>query len=182
MVDFRGSGIRKWDRPSRFLADCNGVAADRNKSSRISGIVPGVGRRYAYRRRISLPFGIHIDRLSPMLRLARAVEGINSCLVAKRLPILKHQVPSSARMTGNPEIDVIHRIDRKYRRCVMSLKVIGAIDGQFLGQRLWGRALSSGGAPSGCLQNHTLIQTEPHHPRYPQPGSRISCTGSGMPS
>ncbi len=59
-----------------------------DKSSRISGIVPGVGRRYAYRRRISLPFGIHTDRLSPMLRLARAVEGINSCLVAMCLLIL----------------------------------------------------------------------------------------------
>jgi hypothetical protein len=51
-----------------------------NKSSRTSGIAPGAGRRYAYRPRISLPFGIHIDRLSPMLGLARAVEGINSCL------------------------------------------------------------------------------------------------------
>jgi hypothetical protein len=30
-----------------------------------------------------VPFGIRIDRLSPMLRLARAVEGINSCLVGK---------------------------------------------------------------------------------------------------
>ena len=48
-------------RPSRFLADCNGVSRRPNKSSRISGIVPGAGRRYAYRRRISLPFGIHID-------------------------------------------------------------------------------------------------------------------------
>ncbi len=83
MVDFRVQVSENGTRPSRFLADCNGVAADRNKSSRISGIVPGVGRRYAYRRRISLPFGIHIDRLSPMLRLARAVEGTNSCLVRK---------------------------------------------------------------------------------------------------
>ena len=89
-------------RPSRFLADCNGVAADRNKSSRISGIVPGVGRRYAYGRRISLPFGIHIDRLSPMLRLARAVEGINSCLVAKYLPALRlvPDIPGYRRLTG----------------------------------------------------------------------------------
>jgi hypothetical protein len=53
----------------------------RNKLSRTSGIAPAAGRRYAYRPRISLPFGINIDRLSPMLGLARAVEGINSCLV-----------------------------------------------------------------------------------------------------
>jgi hypothetical protein len=50
-------------------------------------MVPGAERRDAYRRRISLPFGVHIDRLSSMLRLARAVEGINSCLVAQCLSI-----------------------------------------------------------------------------------------------
>jgi hypothetical protein len=46
-------------------------------------MVPGAERRDAYRCRISLPFGIHIDRLSSMLRLAGAVKGINSCLVGK---------------------------------------------------------------------------------------------------
>ncbi len=47
-------------------------------------MVPGAERRDAYRRRISLPFGIHIDRLSPMPERCRDY----SCLAAQRLPIL----------------------------------------------------------------------------------------------
>ena len=43
MVDFPGSGVRKWDRLSRFLADCNGVAADRISRVAISGLVQGAG-------------------------------------------------------------------------------------------------------------------------------------------
>ena len=72
MVAFRGYVSENGTRLSRFLADCNGVAADRisRVASRESfreedgGLHTGAG--------ISLPFGIHMDRLSPMLRLARA--------------------------------------------------------------------------------------------------------------
>ena len=65
MVDFRDQVSENGTRTSRFLADCNGVAADRLSRVASRESFPGAGRRCAYRRRISLPFGIHIDRLSP---------------------------------------------------------------------------------------------------------------------
>ena len=78
MVGFRDSGSENGTRPSRFLADCNGVAADRMSrvESRESFREQGGGMRTdAGFRCLSVST---LDRLSPTLRLARAVEGINS--------------------------------------------------------------------------------------------------------
>lgn len=79
-------------RPSRFLADCNGVAADRisrvacRESFREQG---GGMRKDPGFRCLSVST---LTWLSLMLRLARAVEGINSCLVAKGLSINRETV------------------------------------------------------------------------------------------
>jgi hypothetical protein len=45
--------------------------------------------------------------LSPMLRLARAVEGINSCPVTKGLRILQAKFPNSSQVTATRKMDAL---------------------------------------------------------------------------